>query len=302
MADTKKYLHNLNVVNNKVMNLLLNPLTTAQRTTIGGTLGLSDQSYVCYDTDLDQQYFWDGTQWITVGGGGSVGPGVPTQIAFFDTTSSITSDTDLYWDNTNKRLGIGGQPYGYKLSVVDSNNYARFGTTAGSDVNAVILGKSTSSAIALMGGTGERKILIGDGTTGYANFISYNSNIIQFSYSTALGGALPTSLTLFTPNFIFSTGTNTHTINDIQPVINLTGGTNTLRGYYYHPNVISGSASPNTHVAFENTIGDIIHGNLATGGADEMVTVDTNGKLKKQAIPTGGGSVGFEMNFLLMGA
>ena len=599
MAETKKYLHNLDVENNKVMNLLLNPLTTAQRTTIGGTLGLSDQSYVCYDTDLDQQYFWDGTQWITVGGGGSVGPGTPTQIAFFDTTSSITSDTDLYWDNTNKRLGIGttspaygldvnknvgirgstttgggqlgtelltssgwtstnwtgsfaagwthtsgnttsllnslaavvnsyyvinciisgdtsfalnyitfggitsnsiggdgtynfylkatstaslvflpdllfdgtvtlsvklvtqatssnvifknssgittneiriseqtgnffigtnagsrhlygvgnlflgnnagandlsgidnvfvgnytgsanvigyghvyigslagsnvssgdanimmgayaGRFYGtgfslltsasssiligsntrasangntnetvigshpnslvglgsnttrigstntiltylagrlligstsddlaYQVQVTNSLYFARFTTTAGTDTNAITFGKSTSSAIALHGSSGERKLLIGDGPTGYANIISYNSNIIQFSHSTALGGALPNSLTLFTPNFIFSTGTNTHTINDIQPVINLTGGTNTLRGYYYHPNVISGSASPNTHIAFENTIGDIIHGNLS-GGSTRMVVADSTGKLGTQTIPSG---------------
>jgi hypothetical protein len=71
MAEDKKYYHNLDVENNKVMNLLLNPLTTVQRAAIGSGLGIGDQSYVCYDTDLDQQYFWDGTQWIVVGGGGS---------------------------------------------------------------------------------------------------------------------------------------------------------------------------------------------------------------------------------------
>ncbi len=87
MADTKKYLHNLDVVNNKVMNLLLNPLTTVQRTAVGSTLGLLDQSYVCYDTTLNKQYFWDGTQWVTSGGGGS---GTVTSIA---TTSPITGGT-----------------------------------------------------------------------------------------------------------------------------------------------------------------------------------------------------------------
>ena len=76
-------------------------------------------------------------------------------------------------------------------------------------------------------------------------------------------------------------------------------GTGAVRGVYYNPTVTSLNGAP--HIAWENTSGDIIHGNLATGGVDEMVTVDTSGKLKKQAIPTGG-SVGFEMNFLLMGA
>lgn len=72
MADTKKYLHNLDVENNKVINLLLNPLTTAQRTTVGGTLGTADQGYVCYDTDLNKQYFWDGSVWIVASGTGGV--------------------------------------------------------------------------------------------------------------------------------------------------------------------------------------------------------------------------------------
>jgi hypothetical protein len=597
MADTKKYLHNLNVVNNKVMNLLLNPLTTAQRTTIGGTLGLSDQSYVCYDTDLDQQYFWDGTQWITVGGG-SVGPGVPTQIAFFDTTSSITSDTDLYWDNTNKRLAIGsnipaygldvnkdvgirgftttgggqlgselltssgwtstnwtgsfaagwthtpgnttsllnslaavvnsyyvvnciisgdtsfgnnyitfggmtsqilsgdgtynfylkatsvaslvflpdlffdgtiilsvklitpatssnvifknssnvttnelriseqasnvflgtnagsrhvfgtgnvflgnntgqndlsgvdnvfigsftgtsnatgyqqvfigsgagnsmtigygsivigayaGRFYGtgittlksainsiyigsntrasadgntneivigsdsgyilglgsnttrigsgntistylagrlltgstsddlaYQVQVTNSLYFARFTTAAGTNTNAITFGKSTSSAIALHGSSAERKLLIGDGTTGNSNFTTYNSNVIQFAYSDALGGTkLPTALTQFVPQFYYSTGTNSHTIINVRPDIQTTGGTNTLRGIYYNPTKTTTTGT--TQIAFENTEGDIIHGNLS-GGSTRMVVADSTGKLNTQTIPSG---------------
>ena len=93
MAENKKYYHNIDVENNKVINLLLNPLTTVQRTAIGAGLGLIDQGYVCYDTTVNKQYFWDGTQWIIVLS--SVGPGIPTQIAFFDTTSTITSSTNL---------------------------------------------------------------------------------------------------------------------------------------------------------------------------------------------------------------
>ena len=32
--------------------------------------------------------------------------GTPTQIAFFDTTKSVISSNDLYWDNVNSRLGV----------------------------------------------------------------------------------------------------------------------------------------------------------------------------------------------------
>lgn len=42
------------------------------------------------------------------GGGGTVtGTGVPTRIAFWDSVTSISSDASLYWDNVNKRQGIG---------------------------------------------------------------------------------------------------------------------------------------------------------------------------------------------------
>jgi hypothetical protein len=427
MADTKKYLHNLDVINNKVMNLLLNPLTTAQRTTIGGTLGLSDQSYVCYDTDLDQQYFWDGTQWITVGGGitgsgtlnyiakwtpsgtalgdssiqdssigivatnsitaasavaksvnltstliaaangdllsaldinttftdgaftgltkrlfratadtvlrtelrdsgiqqwylndgtaevGQVGYGTPNGhpgIVMFNASLTGRSDirhmtsggftiathalgtiplVDQFYFNPSGNLGIGTTNDTYRLEVVNTAtpaaNYARFANDT-SNKNAIILSTSTSAAITLTGPLAERKLLIGNGGTNRADFITYQDNYFNFSYSNVLGGAqLPASLVKFTPSFTYSTGTNSHTILDIYPNISITGGTNTLRGIYYNPNNTAGTVT--TEIAFENTQGDIIHGNLS-GGSTRMVVADSTGKLGTQTIPSTG--------------
>jgi hypothetical protein len=107
MAENKKYYHNLDVERNKVMNLLLNPLTSVQRAAIGAGLGLADQGYVCYDTTTNEQYFWDGTQWVVNGAGTITGTGQPTQIAFWDSSSSLTSNPNLYWDNNNEWLGVG---------------------------------------------------------------------------------------------------------------------------------------------------------------------------------------------------
>ena len=70
MADTKKYLHNLDISGNKVINLILNPVTTAQRIAIGGTLSIVDHGYVVFDTTTDQQFFWNGYNWILASGGG----------------------------------------------------------------------------------------------------------------------------------------------------------------------------------------------------------------------------------------
>jgi uncharacterized Fe-S cluster protein YjdI len=57
-------------------------------------------------------------------GGGSVS-GTPTEIAFFDTTTSVTSDPLFSWDNTKKtleinaglRLNVEAKPYGVNFSL-----------------------------------------------------------------------------------------------------------------------------------------------------------------------------------------
>lgn len=53
--------------------------------------------------------FADGTsQASAAAGGGTVtGTGTATNVAFWSAGSTISSDNGLYWDNTNKRLGVG---------------------------------------------------------------------------------------------------------------------------------------------------------------------------------------------------
>ena len=220
--------------------------------------------------------FLNSTDWSTFNNkvGGS---GVATRVAFWSSPNTITSNALLFWDNINNRLGVGGNPFGYKLNVIDANFYARFGTTAGNDVNAVILGNSVSSYIALCGNLGERKLLFGDGATGFANLISYNSNVIQFGYSKVLGGLqLPPALTQFVPQFYYSAGTNEHTIMNLRPDIQTTGGANLLRGVYYNPNKTTDTGT--TQIAWENTEGDVIFGNLASS-LKNITFVDENGKI-----------------------
>jgi len=54
----------------------------------------------------------------TTDGGGTVkGTGTATRVAFWSASDTITSDADLYWDNTNKRLGIGTASPSFQLSI-----------------------------------------------------------------------------------------------------------------------------------------------------------------------------------------
>jgi hypothetical protein len=106
MAETKKYYHNIDADNNKIINPLLNPLTTVQRTTIGGTLTLTEQGYVVFDTTLNQQYFWNGTAWIVVGGSATWGA----------ITGTLTAQTDLTAYLTANYYPLSSNPAGYLTS------------------------------------------------------------------------------------------------------------------------------------------------------------------------------------------
>ena len=79
-----------------------------------------------------------GTNWIAnTGGGGTVtGTGAATRVAFWSDTTELSSNADLYWDNTNDRLGIGTaspskklhvKDTGYQLQLAGDNNYWNIG-------------------------------------------------------------------------------------------------------------------------------------------------------------------------------
>jgi hypothetical protein len=153
MPETKKYYHNLDVDNNKVVNPLLNPLTTAQRLAVGATLTALDEGYVCFDTTSNQQYFWDGTTWITTGGGGTWG----------SITGLITNQTDLIAYLSGNYYPLSSNPAGYITSaalsgyVPNTRNLTINGTTY--DLSAdrtwtIPVGTGTVTSVQLSAGTG----------------------------------------------------------------------------------------------------------------------------------------------------
>ena len=63
-----------------------------------------------------------GTNWIDNDQGSITGTGVATRVAFWSDTTVLSSDADLYWDNTNKYLGIGTTTPQVKLDVDVGNS------------------------------------------------------------------------------------------------------------------------------------------------------------------------------------
>jgi hypothetical protein len=218
-------------------------------------------------------------------------------VLFSNGTTIAQDNVNFFWDDTNNRLGIGTATPAYKLDV---------NGTAGS-VAAYINGNITVTN----GGTGTNTI--NAQTNSFSAIDNKFSGHITRDASWSQGDIINLSgnapvndaqgwnpILLNTGTVARSSGTATSTMINLQPTYNYTGTYSGItRGIYYGPTLTSLNSA--AHRAWENTSGDIVFGNLATGGADEMVTVDTSGKLKKQTIPTVS-SVGFEMNFLLMGA
>ena len=71
--------------------------------------------------------------------GGSSVSGTPTEIAFFDTTTSVTSDPLFSWDNTKKtleinaglRLNVEQKPYGVNFSLAADKYHYLLSTGTG---------------------------------------------------------------------------------------------------------------------------------------------------------------------------
>lgn len=87
------------------------------------------------------------------------GTGTTTQVAFWSGSSAISSDSALYWDNTNKRLGIGTSTPGVALDV------------HGSNVIQQLNGTGTTNARLAFQNAGTNKWVIGNIHSGGDNYL-----------------------------------------------------------------------------------------------------------------------------------
>jgi hypothetical protein len=106
----------------KIVDAIMNPLTTAQKTTLGGTLGAGNEGLLVWDTDLNTLYAWGGSSWLAIAGTQSgltpkgnkafndAEPGSPVigDLYVFTTAGSNTWEgttvvqvgDQVYWDGT----------------------------------------------------------------------------------------------------------------------------------------------------------------------------------------------------------
>ena len=84
-------------------------------------------------TDTFEIYRDNGTTWDLIGGPGSstiTGTGTATQVAYFTSSQAIGSSANLFWDNTNTRLGIGTATPGAALDIHSTGIMAQLNSTS----------------------------------------------------------------------------------------------------------------------------------------------------------------------------
>ena len=98
--------------------LLIPRMTLAQRNAISSPA----TSLIIYQTDNTPGYYYNaGTSsspnWLRLATTGLDGSGAATRVAFWSAANTLSSNANLYWDNTNSRLGIGTTSPQYSLDV-----------------------------------------------------------------------------------------------------------------------------------------------------------------------------------------
>ena len=114
--------------------------TTAVSSSNSGLEASSDGLRLLGGCGSNQILSWDaiGQVWkcASVSGiGGITGAGAATQIAFWDSASSLTGNNNLWWNNASARLGIGTSAPLYSLDVAGT---ARIGSLSAGSGNEVV--------------------------------------------------------------------------------------------------------------------------------------------------------------------
>lgn len=109
------------------------------------------ESWTRYDFTAHTLYLCNGTNWLSMAGGSSSGTAGYIQFSNGSggfSNSGTTADQQLFWDNTNKRLGIGTAAPGGTLHVYGANApvglFERVTSVTGSERGALVVKTTTT--------------------------------------------------------------------------------------------------------------------------------------------------------------
>ena len=233
----------------------------------------------------------------------AISSGTAGRVLFQNASNQLSQSANLFWDNTNNRLGINIATPTVSLDVVGSvkidntsftgacvtisktaNNTNRI-TSGPTGAEYIQFGASNQILLNASSVTCSNDIFVGNSILTTINnstgLLINNTGLIQNNVTrTGLtlqtkawrndgaGGTSTMNAVKITPTADMTVGTTTGNVLLIDPTINTTGGTHTIRGLYYNPTLTSITGV--THRAIETTTGSVIFnstsGNVAIGG------------------------------------
>lgn len=134
------------------------------------------------------------------------GSGVATRVAFWDTSSSLSSSSDLYWDNSNSRLGIGTATPSELIHV--RRDYDGVTSMVLQNTSA---GASASARISVSGESGR-----------FGGIAQFSTGGTFAAGRTAVLGESPDGLTLGAPNATGSINFITGALNNANERVRIT--------------------------------------------------------------------------------
>lgn len=160
--------------------------------------------------------------WATPSGGGTIdGSGAANKLAIWSDADTLTSDTNLHWDTTNDRLGIGTASPSDKLHITGANNFNGLRIEGTSPGIYLIDTEATSAHHISSNGDALYFLRDTDQNGSYNNIMAYwkaNNDFIFNLGNVGIGTASPTSKL------------NVNEENGVSTVVISRGGTNLTTG------------------------------------------------------------------------
>lgn len=163
----KKYLHDIDLSTNRLLNARLSPITTAERTALASLYNADDTGVLVYDTDEEAFYGWTGNIWVSMAGISTV----ELQQLDFAYNNTVTG-VDLVSTPTEMTITINRQN---APSISDFRKYAHMHTQTLASATWTVahnLGKNPSVSIV---DSAEEEVI------GEVQHVDVNNLIIRFS-------------------------------------------------------------------------------------------------------------------------
>ena len=244
--------------------LYLKGLSIYTASTNGNNLILSQKNGGVISTDLSQLINSGSTS------GGTNGNGTINFISKWSGVTSLT-DSQIFDDGTNVGLATSSPAFRLDVNgVINTNNGVRISTN----------GANTG----IYGGANQLNFLVGNSSVGRFSLVGSISGLNYYTFDGPFTNTIGTSgsqSSIRVSSNVTSVTANSmnYTQISIVPTYNQsTFGQGTLRGLHYNPNISSLNTSQ--HIAWENTSGDIIFGNLASS-SNSLTQVNSGGTISR---------------------